>query len=53
VLAAVDDVAGEPTEAEGEFSAEIEESANEDEETAEEKKHAAEFTERIHKLSVG
>jgi hypothetical protein len=53
VLAAMDDVAGETAEAEGEFTAEIEESADEDEETAQEKKHAAEFTERIHKQSVG
>ncbi len=48
VFAAMDDVAGETAEAEGKFSAEVEESAGENEETAENKKRAAELAEGIH-----
>ena len=52
VFAAMDDVAGEATEAERELCAEIEESANEGEKTAEEEEHAAEIAEGIHGKSV-
>jgi hypothetical protein len=48
VFAAVDDIAGKFSQAEGEFFAEVEKSANEDEEAAEEEERAADFTERIH-----
>jgi hypothetical protein len=48
VCAAVDDVAGKFSQAEREFSAEIQKGADEDEETSEEKKDAAEFAERAH-----
>jgi hypothetical protein len=48
VFAAMNDIAGEAAEAEREFSAEIEKSANEDEKAAEEEECAAEFAKRIH-----
>jgi hypothetical protein len=48
VLAAVDDVSGESSEAEREFAAEIEEGTDEEEEAAEEQQGAAEFAERLH-----
>jgi len=48
VFAAVNDVAGKFSKAEGEFSAEIEKSADEDEKTAEEEQGAAEFAKRVH-----
>jgi hypothetical protein len=49
VFAAVDDVAREFSQAEGEFATQKEKAADEDEEGAEEEKGAAEFAERIHK----
>jgi len=52
MFAAVDDVAGKATEAEGQLAAEIEKSAEEDEEAAEEEKRAAEFAERVHRRIV-
>jgi hypothetical protein len=48
VFAAVDDVAGEASQAEREFGAEIEKCAEGDEEEAEEEERAAEFAERVH-----
>jgi hypothetical protein len=48
VFAAVDDVAGKSSQAEGEFFAEIEKSANDGEEAAEEKKGSSEFAGRVH-----
>ena len=48
VFAAMDDVAGKFSKAEGEFTAEVKKSADKDEEGAEEEEHAAEFAERIH-----
>jgi len=48
VFAAVDDVAGEAAEAEGELIAEIKKGADEDEESTEEKERAAEFAKRVH-----
>jgi len=48
VLAAVDNVAGQAAEAEGELGTEIENRAEEDQESAEEKKCAAEFTKGVH-----
>jgi hypothetical protein len=48
VFATVDDVTGKSSQAEGEFSAEVEKSADEDEKAAEKKKRAAEFAERVH-----
>lgn len=52
VFAAIDDVAGESPQAEGEFSAKVEESTDENEETAEKKERAAEFAEGVHEESV-
>jgi hypothetical protein len=52
MFAAMDDVAGKFTEAEGEFGAEVEKSADEYEDDAEQEKSAAEVTERIHKSSI-
>ena len=43
VFAAVDDVAGETAEAEGEFAAEIEKRAEDDKKAAEKEQSAAEF----------
>lgn len=48
MFAAMNDVAGKAAEAEREFAAEIEKSADEDEETAEEQENATEFAEGIH-----
>jgi len=52
VFAAVHDIAGKPSEAKGEFAAEIEKSADEDKETAKKEQSAAEITKRIHKESL-
>jgi hypothetical protein len=52
VFAAMDDIAGETTEAEGEFSAEIQKSADEGEQSAEKEECAAEFAEGVHRLSL-
>lgn len=49
VFAAVDDVAGKSSKAEGEFSADEQKSTDDEEETSEEEEGAAEFAERIHK----
>jgi hypothetical protein len=48
VFTAVDDVAGEAAEAQGELAAKIEERAENDQEDAESEEHAAEFAERVH-----
>jgi hypothetical protein len=48
VLAAMDDVAGEFAKAEGEFSAEVEKSADDRDEGTEEKKATAEIAKGIH-----
>ena len=48
MFAAVDDVAGKFSEAEGEFSAKVKKSANKDEESAENEEGAAEFAKRVH-----
>jgi len=48
VLAAMDDVAWEASQAEGEFAAEKEKCASENDKTSEEEERAAEFAERIH-----
>ena len=48
VFAAMQDVAGEAAEMEGEFATEKEKSACEDEEATEEKKSAAEFARGVH-----
>jgi hypothetical protein len=48
VFAAVDDVAGEAAEAEGELGAEVKNSAGKDQESAEEKERATEFAKRVH-----
>ena len=48
MFAAMDDVAGEAAETEGEFAAEVEKGAEEDEQAAEEEKRAAEFAKGIH-----
>jgi hypothetical protein len=53
VLAAVDDVAGEASQAEGQFSAEKEKCANENDKASEEEECAAEFAERIHNEIFG
>ena len=52
VLAAMDDVAGETTEAERQFGAEVKESAEDDEKTAQDEESAAEIAERFHKRSI-
>ena len=52
VFAAVHDISGKPSEAKGEFAAEIEKSADEDKETAKKEQSAAEITKRIHKESL-
>ena len=44
----MDDIAREAAEAEGEFSAKVKKSANEDEKAAEEEKCAPEFAKRVH-----
>ncbi len=48
VFAAVDDVAGEFTEAEGKLAAEIKQRADDSEERSEDEKGAAKFAEGIH-----
>jgi hypothetical protein len=48
VFAAMDDIAGEPAEAEREFSAEVQQRANDDEESPENEDCAAEFANRVH-----
>jgi hypothetical protein len=48
VFAAVDDIAGKFSQAEREFFAEVEKSANEDEEATEEEEGSSEFAERVH-----
>ena len=48
MFAAVDDVAGEAAEAEGEFSTKVKKSANKDKESAENEEGAAEFAKRVH-----
>lgn len=52
VLAAMNNVAGKLAETEGEFSAEIEKSADDGEESSEKEKHTAEFAERVHRASI-
>jgi hypothetical protein len=52
MFAAMDDVAGEFAEAEWEFGAEVEKSADDYEDDAEQEKSAAEVTERIHKSII-
>lgn len=52
MFAAVDDVAGKFSEAEGEFAAEKQKSTDDDEEAAEEEERAAEFAERIHESII-
>jgi len=51
VLAAVDDVAGEAAQAEGELVTEVKKSAKKNEESSEEEKRAAEFAERVHEVN--
>jgi hypothetical protein len=48
VFTAMNDVAGEAAETEGEFAAEVEKGADEDEEAAENEEGAAEFAKRVH-----
>ena len=48
MLAAMDDVAWEASQAEGEFAAEKEKCASENDKTSEEEERAAEFAERVH-----
>src|SRR5882672_12424654 len=48
VFAAMDDVAGEAAQTEGEVPAEVEKGTEEDEQAAKQEKRAAEFAERIH-----
>jgi hypothetical protein len=48
----MDDVAREFAEAEGEFAAEVKQSADDDEDEAEQEKSAAEIAERIHRSIV-
>ena len=48
MLAAVDDVAGEASQAEGQFAAKKEKCANENDKASEEEERATEFAERIH-----
>ena len=48
VFAAVDDVAREAAEAQGELAAEVKERAEEDQEDAKNEEHTAEFAEGIH-----
>jgi len=52
MFTAMDDVAGEFAEAEGEFGAEVEKSAGNYKDAAEKEKSAAEVTERIHKSII-
>jgi len=48
VFATVDDVARQAAEAEGEFAAEVEKTADKDEEAAENEESAAEFADGVH-----
>jgi hypothetical protein len=48
VFAAIDDVAGESSQAEGEFSAKEKKSANKDKESTENEEGAAELAKRVH-----
>ena len=48
VFAAMHDVSGKATEAQGELGAEVENGADEDEESPEEKERATEFAKRVH-----
>jgi len=48
VFAAVDDVARETAEAQGELAAKVKESADNDQEDAKNEEHAAEFAEGVH-----
>ena len=50
MFAAVDDVSGQFSQAEGQLVSEIEKSSEKDEESSEEKKRAAEFAERVHQV---
>jgi len=50
VFAAMNDVAGQFSEAKGKFAAEIEESTDENQEAAEKEKRAAEFAKRVHEV---
>jgi hypothetical protein len=50
VFAAMDDIAGEISEAKREFSAEIEEGPEQHKKTTEKKEDSAEFAERIHEV---
>lgn len=52
VFAAMNDVAGKFSEAEGEFAAEEQKSPDDNEEAAKEEESAAEFAERIHKTII-
>ena len=48
MFAVVDDIAGEPAEAQGEFSAEVKKSAYNDQQATKNKESAPEFAEGIH-----
>jgi hypothetical protein len=48
VFAAMDDIARETAETEGEFPAKVKKGANDNQQAAEEEQCAAEFTERVH-----
>ena len=49
VFAAIDDVAGQAADAEGQAAAEVQEGADDGEQAAEKEQGAAEFAERLHK----
>jgi hypothetical protein len=53
VFAAMNDVAGEFAEAEGESGAEVKQSAEDDEDDAEQEKRAAEIAKRVHGNIIG
>jgi hypothetical protein len=48
VFAAMDDVAGKSSQAEGEFAAKVKKSTNKDEESAKNEEGAAKFAKRVH-----
>ena len=50
VFAAMNDVAGQSSQTERKFAAEIEESTDENQEAAEKEKRAAEFAKRVHEV---
>jgi hypothetical protein len=50
VFAAMDNVAGEVAEAEGQLTTEIEKCANENDKASEEEERATEFAEGVHKI---